>query len=214
MRSVSAAEPLTLKLPAARFELLIALVTTPNPRNRRGFQSRFAHWLGAIDEQERTIRLSGRDVLWIRKLIIDRRVGTFQERAAGVFAGTHAHFANLPIKPWRNFALNMPIQGGCAEAMMLALARIDKALRPYPARLVLSIHDELLFECDDDPAVVAAVGDIVVREMTAAFLMVFPDAPTLNLVEPTVGPNWGEQTKVAEWLAERSGLGGLAASNK
>jgi hypothetical protein len=101
MRSVSSAEPLTLTLPPDRFILLLALITTPNPRQRRGFQSRFARWLEAIDEQGRTIRLSGKDLLWIRKLIIDRRVGTFQERAARIFAGTHAHFSNLPIKPWR-----------------------------------------------------------------------------------------------------------------
>ena len=28
--------------------------------------------------------------------------------------------------------------------------------------------------------------------MTDAFLEVFPDAPTLNLVDPKVGPTWGD----------------------
>jgi DNA polymerase-1 len=101
------------------------------------------------------------------------------------------------------YALNHVIQGGCAEVMLLALARLDRALRPYGARIILTVHDEVLIEVADDPAVIAAVRDIVVAEMTAAFSMVFPDAPTIGLVEPTIGSNWGEQVKVDEWLAER-----------
>jgi DNA polymerase I-like protein with 3'-5' exonuclease and polymerase domains len=84
--------------------------------------------------------------------------------------------------------------------MLIATARLDRALRPYPTRIVLTVHDELLFEVADDPAVIAKVRDIVVREMTAAFLLVYPDAPTIGLVEPTVGPNWGEQVKIDKWL--------------
>jgi DNA polymerase-1 len=104
----------------------------------------------------------------------------------------------------RNFAFNHVIQGGCAEVMLIALARLDRALRPYPAHLVLTVHDEVLIELAMDPTMIVAVRDIVVTEMTAAFLAVFPDAPTLHLVEPTIGPSWGEQVNVDKWLSEHT----------
>jgi DNA polymerase-1 len=100
----------------------------------------------------------------------------------------------------RNFAFNMPVQGGCAEVILVAMTRLDRALRPYPARLCLSVHDEVLIELADAPDVIADVRTIVVEEMTSAFLHVFPDAPTIGLVDPTVGRSWGEQVSVDEWL--------------
>jgi DNA polymerase-1 len=92
----------------------------------------------------------------------------------------------------RNFAFNHPVQGGCSEVLTLAMVRIDRALRPYPARLCLSVHDELLVELVADPDVIAAVRTILIEEMTVAFLHVFPNAPTIGLVEPTIGGNWAE----------------------
>jgi hypothetical protein len=66
----------------------------------------------------------------------------------------------------------------------------------------LTVHDELLIEIDADPYVIVDVRAIVVQEMTAAFLHVFPDAPTIGLVEPTIGRSWGEQVSVDEWLKQ------------
>jgi DNA polymerase I-like protein with 3'-5' exonuclease and polymerase domains len=100
----------------------------------------------------------------------------------------------------RNYAFNHPIQGGCAEVILLATARVDRALRGLPARITLTVHDELVLELVNDPQVIADVRTIVVQEMTAAFLHVFPDAPTLGLVEPTIGRSWGEQVPVDDWL--------------
>jgi hypothetical protein len=36
--------------------------------------------------------------------------------------------------------------------------------------------------------------------MVAAFLDVFPNAPTVNLVEPKIGRNWGETQSLTKWL--------------
>jgi DNA polymerase-1 len=102
----------------------------------------------------------------------------------------------------RNFAFNMPVQGGCAEVILVAMTRLDRALRPYPARLCLSVHDEVLIELADSPDVIAAVRTIVVQEMTAAFSLVFPGAPTLGLVAPTLGRSWGDQGSVDKWLKD------------
>jgi hypothetical protein len=97
---VSLAQPLTLTLPPARFALLLGLITAPNPRRRQGFQSRFARWLDAVDEVDHTIRLTGADVLWLRKMLINRGKGGWQLRLYRIFIDTHGHFSGLPIRPW------------------------------------------------------------------------------------------------------------------
>jgi hypothetical protein len=38
--------------------------------------------------------------------------------------------------------------------------------------------------------------------MIAAFLEVFPDAPTSGLVDPAVEPNWGDLKPLKAWLEE------------
>ena len=55
------------------------------------------------------------------------------------------------------------------------------------------MHDELLIEVANAPDLIAEVRTIVLEEMTAAFLHVFPDAPTIGLVEPTIGRSCGER---------------------
>ena len=104
------------------------------------------------------------------------------------------------------YAVNHPVQGSSAEVMMIALTRLDRALRNEPARLIATVHDEAVLLVPDDPAAVERIGGIAQREMVAAFLEVFPDAPTLNLVDPTVGPTWGDLRPLKTWLAERISL--------
>jgi DNA polymerase I len=89
-------------------------------------------------------------------------------------------------------AVNLPIQGSCAEVMMLALARLHAVLRDQPATLIATVHDEAVFLVPNDMRVAGAIADIARKEMVAAFLDVFPNAPTLNLVEPKIGSNWGD----------------------
>jgi len=46
-------------------------------------------------------------------------------------------------------AMNTPIQGTAADVIKLAMVRIEKALMasPLSARMMLQVHDELIFEC-------------------------------------------------------------------
>jgi DNA polymerase I-like protein with 3'-5' exonuclease and polymerase domains len=98
------------------------------------------------------------------------------------------------------YAINHPVQGSSAEVMQIALTRLDQALRDEPAQLIATVHDEAVLLVPDDFASVEGIGAIAQQEMISAFLEVFPDAPTLNLVDPKVGPTWGDLQSLPAWL--------------
>jgi DNA polymerase I len=82
-------------------------------------------------------------------------------------------------------AVNMVIQGTAADIIKVAMVRARDELRGagLTTRLVLQIHDELLFEGPEDE--VEAATEIVRREMAGAFEM----DPPLE-VDVGVGENW------------------------
>ena len=84
-------------------------------------------------------------------------------------------------------AVNMIIQGTAADIIKVAMVRARDELRTagLETRLVLQIHDELLFEGPEDE--VEAASEIVRREMAGAFEM----DPPLE-VDVGVGVNWLE----------------------
>ena len=88
-------------------------------------------------------------------------------------------------KQGERFAVNMVIQGTAADIMKMAMVRADQALAQegLATRLVLQIHDELLFEGPQDEA--ERVKEIAIREMAAAY----PLDPPLA-VEAGIGPDW------------------------
>lgn len=87
-------------------------------------------------------------------------------------------------------ALNTPVQGGAAEALLEALALLDERLRGLDARLVSCVHDEVLVEASAADAEAARL--VLEQSMVDGFLVVFPKACTRGLVEAHVGPNWAE----------------------
>jgi DNA polymerase I len=84
-------------------------------------------------------------------------------------------------------AVNMVIQGTAADIIKVAMVRCRDALRRdgLSTRLVLQIHDELLFEGPEDEAQRAC--DRVCREMAGAYDL----DPPLG-VDVGVGRNWLE----------------------
>ena len=98
------------------------------------------------------------------------------------------------------YAINHPVQGSSAEVMQIALTRLDQALRNEPVQIIATVHDEAVLLVPDDIASVERIGAIAQQEMVCAFLEVFPDAPTLNLVDLKVGPTWGDLQSLPDWL--------------
>ena len=101
------------------------------------------------------------------------------------------------------YAVNHPVQGSSAEVMQIALTRLDQALRNEPVQIIATVHDEAVMLVPEDIASVERIGAIAQQEMTDAFLEVFPDAPTMNLVDPKVGPTWGDLQSLPAWLQSR-----------
>jgi DNA polymerase-1 len=84
-------------------------------------------------------------------------------------------------------AINAPLQGSAADIIKRAMVRMDRALQRtrLNARMLLSVHDELLFEVSEGE--VDALRALAKTEMeTAAHL----DIPLT--VETGAGPNWDE----------------------
>ena len=86
--------------------------------------------------------------------------------------------------------LNFPVQGSAAEVMLLALVNTHRALEGSAAKLIATVHDELVVECPT--SLVPETKERIVDAMTAAFTRLFPEAPIDGLVDATSGPSWGE----------------------
>jgi DNA polymerase I len=82
-------------------------------------------------------------------------------------------------------AVNMPIQGTSADIIKIAMVGCQRALdnSDLETRLVLQIHDELLFEGPTDE--MDAAAELVEREMCGAFKL---DPPLA--VDIGVGKDW------------------------
>jgi DNA polymerase-1 len=84
-------------------------------------------------------------------------------------------------------AINAPLQGGAADVIKRAMVKLPAALRAagLRARMLLQVHDELLFEAPEDEA--SRLADVAREVMEAAATLSVP-----LVVETGVGRNWAE----------------------
>jgi len=80
-------------------------------------------------------------------------------------------------------AVNSPLQGTAADLIKLAMVRIDNRLAGMQSKMLLQVHDELVFECP--PEEMDAVSVLVKHEMENARELSVPLA-----VDVGVGDNW------------------------
>ncbi|MEP7033042.1 MAG: DNA polymerase I [Actinomycetota bacterium] len=87
----------------------------------------------------------------------------------------------------RRMALNAPIQGSAADVFKLGMIRVDEALRAssLECKILLTVHDELVFEVAKDEAEDAAA--LVKAEMEAAYQLTVPLRADIGW-----GSNWSE----------------------
>ncbi len=84
-------------------------------------------------------------------------------------------------------AINMPVQGTSADIIKVAMLHVADQLAAtgLPVRMLLQVHDELVFECD--AAVVDACADLAVPLMENAVTL---DVPVK--VDAKVGASWDD----------------------
>ncbi len=80
-------------------------------------------------------------------------------------------------------AVNTPLQGTAADVIKLAMIHIHKLIEGMRTKMLLQVHDELLFE--SPPEEIAEVSRMVKREMESVISL---DVPLL--VDVGAGPNW------------------------
>jgi len=88
------------------------------------------------------------------------------------------------------FAVNAPLQGSAADIIKVAMVRIDKQIEEenLQIKMVLQVHDELIFEVPEREREIAANLINVMMENA------YPLKVRLK-VETSIGYNWKEATK-------------------
>lgn len=110
--------------------------------------------------------------------LFGRRIHTPEINAKGPAAG----FA-------KRAAINAPIQGTAADIIRRAMIRMPDAIAGIDAKMLLQVHDELLFE--------VASGDVDALITAARDIMEGAAHPAVHLSVPITvdagqGPNWAE----------------------
>jgi DNA polymerase-1 len=143
----------------------------------QGFIDRyFERFPGIREYMDDTIRFA-RDNGYVQTLF-GRRIHTPEINAKGPAAG----FA-------KRAAINAPIQGTAADIIRRAMVRMPDAIRDIDARMLLQVHDELLFEVAED-----ATGPLIAA---ARAIMEGAALPAVHLSVPITvdagqGANWAE----------------------
>lgn len=103
-----------------------------------------------------------------RRSIPEIRSSNFNEREAG-----------------RRIAINTPIQGTAADIIKMAMVRIFGRIRNLKSRMIIQVHDELVFEAAHDE--IETLTELVRDEMEHAYRL---DVPIK--VDIGTGKNWAE----------------------
>ena len=109
--------------------------------------------------------------------------------------GRRSHFININDKNYnvRNFqeraAINAPIQGSAAELMRLAMIRLSKKLNDQQTKMLLQIHDELIFEAPKEE--VKRVSKLIIDEMSSVAKSEQHSFSIPLTVDLNSGDNWG-----------------------
>ncbi|MGR3455453.1 DNA polymerase I [Pseudooceanicola sp.] len=110
--------------------------------------------------------------------LFGRRINTPEINAKG----PHAGFA-------RRAAINAPIQGTAADVIRRAMIRMDDAIAGLPAKMLLQVHDELIFEVEAgaEDAVIAVAREVMEGAADPAVKLAVP-----LVVDAGRGANWAE----------------------
>jgi len=143
----------------------------------QGFIDRyFERFPGIREYMDDTIAFA-REQMFVETLF-GRRINTPEINAKGPTAG----FA-------RRAAINAPIQGTAADVIRRAMIRMDDAIAGLPARMLLQVHDELVFEVDEgsEDALIDRAREVMESAADPAVKLAVP-----LVVDAGKGANWAQ----------------------
>lgn len=136
----------------------------------------FERFPGIRDYMDETVAFSKKEGRV--ETLFGRRIHTPEINAKGPGAG----FA-------KRAAINAPIQGTAADIIRRAMIRVPKVIEDLPARMLLQVHDELVFEVAEN-----AIDTVIdrVREVMSAAADPVVHLSVPLVVDAGVGMNWAE----------------------
>ncbi|HVZ58622.1 MAG TPA: DNA polymerase [Patescibacteria group bacterium] len=122
---------------------------------------------------------------------IDGYVETLLGRRRTVFAYPGQKFIDNSM---RRVLMNYPIQGTAADLMKKAMVDIDREIlqKNKDVKLLLQIHDDLVFEVSHDPKIYSPLMQQIKDLMCGVYKLSVPIE-----VDVKMGKNWGEMGKVS-----------------
>jgi DNA polymerase I len=132
----------------------------------------------------------------IRRYTVEMRILARDQGYVSTLLGRRRYLPELTARnsalrsAGERMAINMPIQGTAADGIKIAMVRLHAAMRErgLRSRMLLQVHDELVFETDEEELPVLAE---LAREVMEGAL---PLDPPLE-VDFKVGANWQEMDR-------------------
>ncbi|SEW31319.1 DNA polymerase I [Cognatiyoonia koreensis] len=143
----------------------------------QGFIDRyFERFPGIRDYMDDTVAFA-KDHGYVQTLF-GRKINTPEINAKG----PHAGFA-------KRAAINAPIQGTAADVIRRAMIRMPAAIEGMPAKMLLQVHDELIFEVEQgaEDKLIAAAKDVMENASVPAVKL-----DVTLAVDAGTGANWAE----------------------
>lgn len=131
----------------------------------------------------------------IQKFITDTIMGAHEKRRVSTIFGRSRFIQKIndtnknEVAAAERIAVNTPIQGSAADIVKMAMLKVTNALKKEPtgAKLLLQVHDELIFECPDDKETIDRTISIIRDNMENAVKLSIPLRVSIEY-----GKNWGE----------------------
>ena len=128
---------------------------------------------------------------FIEKTIADARANGFTQTITGrrrFIRGINSRNKNEQQAAER-IAINTPIQGSAADIVKKAMIDVSQEIErtKSPLKMLLQVHDELIFECPDDESVVKSSIELIRAKMESAFKLNIPLRVSIES-----GKSWGQ----------------------
>ena len=133
----------------------------------------------------------------IRRYIVEMKILARDQGFVTTLLGRRRYLPELSARngalraAGERMAINMPIQGTAADGIKIAMVRLDAAMRErkLASRMLLQVHDELVFETDENE--LEALATLASETMEQALPL---DVPLT--VDLKVGSDWDETDRL------------------